>query len=111
MDELIRSAGSFRRLMEEYWTGQLTPEQERVIEDSQPKATLASYKPLERQRIGFDWDALSLKDDRGAKAGRNRALEALYEDRGGVGSMCPAGGCNCFEGSMCGCACHAGVAQ
>lgn len=46
MNDLIQSAGSYRRLMEQYWTGQLTPEQERLIEDDQPKATLASYKPI-----------------------------------------------------------------
>lgn len=89
MDELIRSAGSFRRLMEQYWTGQLTPEQERVIEDANPKATLASYKPTEREQnveacpAPMAWTDAERKAamERLQKSGKNRALEALYVER------------------------------
>lgn len=51
MDELIRKSGSFRRLMEQYWTGQLTPEQERLIEDNRPKLEISSFKPIPNKVI------------------------------------------------------------
>lgn len=42
---LLKYHGSFRRLVEAYWSGRLEAGEERVIEDSTPKADLVGHKP------------------------------------------------------------------
>ena len=42
---------SFRRLLEAYWLGQLTVEEEKAIEDSTPKETIAAFKPVSCDRM------------------------------------------------------------
>lgn len=38
--------GSFRRTIEAYWIGDLSPAEESVIEDKVPKDTLRDYRPV-----------------------------------------------------------------
>lgn len=46
MHELIQQYGSLRRLFEAYWRGQLTVEQERRVEDNNPKPDVYGMKPI-----------------------------------------------------------------
>lgn len=46
MRDLLQQEGSFRRVCEKYWLGQYTPDQERLVEESTPKETLAGFKPI-----------------------------------------------------------------
>ena len=43
---LLGHFGSFRRMAEAYWRGELTAEVEHVIEDEVPKETLSAYRPI-----------------------------------------------------------------
>lgn len=45
MTELLQQAGSFRRLMEAYWRGQLTAVQECVIENAVSEERRCAFKP------------------------------------------------------------------
>ena len=38
---------SFRRLLEQYWLGELSVEEEKHIEDEVPKETIAAFKPVD----------------------------------------------------------------
>lgn len=46
MGFVIPKGQSSRRLLEAYWTGTLTVDEEREIEDAMPKETIAAFKPL-----------------------------------------------------------------
>lgn len=47
LETLLARYGSFRRLCAAYWHGELTPAEERIIEERHAAAELASYKPVE----------------------------------------------------------------
>lgn len=50
LQSLLESHGSFRRLIDAYWTSRLSPTEERIIEDATPKETIASFKPAQCDR-------------------------------------------------------------
>lgn len=47
MTELLTKHGSFRRLMEAYWQGELSIPEEREIEGAIKKELLAEFKPVQ----------------------------------------------------------------
>ncbi len=47
MQTIIDKHGSIRRLMEAYWTGQLSIEEETVIENFVPPERIYGFKPID----------------------------------------------------------------
>lgn len=54
LQSLLESHGSFRRLIDAYWTSQLSPTEERIIEDATPKEAIASFKPVRQMYVGIE---------------------------------------------------------
>lgn len=53
MHDLIQQYGSLRRLFEAYWTGRLTVEQERRVEDNNPKPDVYGMKPMPGKPVWY----------------------------------------------------------
>jgi hypothetical protein len=53
MKQLLKQYGSFRKLVEAYWLGELTMTDEQEVEEFTPKDILSNYKPVHCPRCGY----------------------------------------------------------
>lgn len=46
LSELTQLCGSYRRMLEAYWAAELTPEEERILEDKISEERRIAYRPI-----------------------------------------------------------------